>query len=260
MNRLENKHLAGHSNRYFLNDPVPVLDFRVNTSMYHIYTVDDDGNVTIYGTESPKAYCYAPMTQYFVHDYDPLNEQFRIPVDKTTNQLAELMPTGPLLDYLRAPYQYQQLNETLGNRQILQLREQEVMKDHKRMEEIAKQERLMHDQNEQALRETANQDMLDDIEDPEPAEEGDNDEFNLVVSESESESDDNDEDGLYEDEVPIVSGRRVIASDSDSEISHTTRQSRQSQTDIYSRQYRPNPRRERRERNDIVREEWVGYV
>lgn len=43
--RMDNVHTAGHSNRYFLNDPVPILDFRFCRERNSIIGVDDDGSV-----------------------------------------------------------------------------------------------------------------------------------------------------------------------------------------------------------------------
>lgn len=43
------------------------------------------------------------MCQYFACDADPILENSRIPVDAATKQLCELVPNGPLLDYLRMP-------------------------------------------------------------------------------------------------------------------------------------------------------------
>ena len=43
--RISNTHFAGHSNRYFLNDPVPILDFRFTRGSQHILAVDDDGSL-----------------------------------------------------------------------------------------------------------------------------------------------------------------------------------------------------------------------
>ena len=46
--RVKNVHLAGHSNRYFLNDPVPVLDSRIACKDGMICAVDDDGCISLY--------------------------------------------------------------------------------------------------------------------------------------------------------------------------------------------------------------------
>lgn len=269
LSSFKNIHKAGHSNRYFLDDPVPVLDFQLNLRLQQVYIVDDDGGITILGTGSAKEYRYTPSTQYFTHDADHLDDRSRIPYDIITHQRAEDLPIGLLLDYLRAPYQYQQLDGTVSTQQYLQLREQEVARNNKRLEEIAQEERQMHNQNEVALQGLDNQDILDEVEEGEAIEEGDNDEFRIDLSE-ENESDDDvdeesdDDDGLYDDETQQVTTvrRRVIPSDDESTVSRSTRQSRTShptqrdQTDLYNRPYRTTHRRERRERreqNDIVR-------
>ena len=82
------------------------------------------------------------MCQYFACDADPILEISRIPVDAATKQLCELVPNGPLLDYLRMPYQTQQLREEVSPSQWLELREQEVSQSDKRMKETAQQERV----------------------------------------------------------------------------------------------------------------------
>lgn len=249
INRMENLHLLGHSNVYFLNDFVPVLDFCVNTRLHQVYTVDHDGAILIYGTDAPKTYCYAPVTQYFAHDYEKLNEMYRLPIDMATNQPAERLAPGPLIDYLRAPYQYQQVDPSVCNQQWLQLREQEVSRNKKRMEEIAREERSTHDQNENALRETDDQEMLDEVDEPEAVEEGE--EFETPSEESESEED-NEGDGLYEEEAVIQPQEELDLSEEESIHSHTTRLSRQSRQSMDNRANRSSTRRERVFRNDIV--------
>lgn len=94
-----------------------------------------------YGLDAVENYRYTPMCQYFASDYESLVENTRIPLDSSTNQLAELIPNGPLLDYLRMPYQFQQQRE-IPTYQWLELREQEVKANDKRMEETAQQERV----------------------------------------------------------------------------------------------------------------------
>lgn len=141
----------GHSNRYFLNDPVPVLDSRIGVKEGIVCAVDDDGCILLYaslgwvkdryGLDAVENYRYTPMCQYFASDYESLVENTRIPLDSSTNQLAELIPNGPLLDYLRMPYQFQQQRE-IPTHQWLELREQEVKANDKRMEETAQQERV----------------------------------------------------------------------------------------------------------------------
>ena len=82
------------------------------------------------------------MCQYFACDADPILENSHIPIDAATRQLCELVPNGPLLDYLRMPYQTQQLREEVSASQWLELREQEVRESDKRMQETAQQERV----------------------------------------------------------------------------------------------------------------------
>lgn len=48
IDRIHNVHTAGHSNRYFLNDPVPVLDSRIASNDGMICAVDDDGCISLY--------------------------------------------------------------------------------------------------------------------------------------------------------------------------------------------------------------------
>lgn len=43
--RIVNAHTAGHSNRYFLGDAIPMLDFRFCRDCDLIVGVDDDGDV-----------------------------------------------------------------------------------------------------------------------------------------------------------------------------------------------------------------------
>lgn len=254
MFRIQNIHLAGHSNRYFLNDPVPILDFRVNKRLHQVYAVDDDGCLTLYGCDSPRAYSLVPMTQYFVHDYDPLLP-YRNPLDRSTNLPVEQMELGPLLDYYRAPYQFNQVGENMSNEQWLQLREQEVARNKNRMEEVAKQERLMHDQTETALRQPENVDLSDDGSE-EPVEEGDNEEFRIALSEeSESEEmeeeEENEEDGMYEEPI-IQTRRRSVLSDTESNHSHSTRVSARTQSEVNTRSTRSANRHERHFVNDMV--------
>ena len=95
-----------------------------------------------YGPDLPENYRLTPMCQYFACDADPILESSHIPIDAATKQLCELVPNGPLLDYLRMPYQTQQLREEVSPSQWLELREQEVRESDKRMKETAQQERV----------------------------------------------------------------------------------------------------------------------
>ena len=49
--RLTNTHFAGHSNRYFLNDVVPILDFHFSNKLKSVVAVDDDGSLIMYSME-----------------------------------------------------------------------------------------------------------------------------------------------------------------------------------------------------------------
>lgn len=92
-----------------------------------------------------------------------------------------------------------------------------------------------------------NQDLLDDIEEPEePAVEPDNDEFSIDLSEEEEEEE--EEDPMYEEDPDQEAPEQIDADQlSDAETTRTSRshqsRPRQQTGDIYSRQYRPNPRR-----------------
>ena len=93
-----------------------------------------------FGCDRPEKYQYAPMTQYFMKDYDPISNECRRPIDPSTHQPVELLPNGPLLDYLRVPYQFQQINETaVSAAQLLALRRQEVAKNRRPTAEAAQQ-------------------------------------------------------------------------------------------------------------------------
>ena len=117
----------------------------------------------------------------------------------------------------------------------------------------------MHDQTETALQVAVNQDLLDDIEEPEePAVEPDNDEFHIDLSEEEEEEEE-EEDPMYEEDPDQEAPEQIDAEQlSDAGTSHTSRShtSRSRQTsDIYSRPYRPNPRRVERNSELIASED-----
>lgn len=117
----------------------------------------------------------------------------------------------------------------------------------------------MHDQTETALQVAVNQDLLDDIEEPEePAVEPDNDEFHIDLSEEEEEEEE-EEDPMYEEDPDQEAPEQIDAEQlSDAGSSHTSRShtSRSRQTsDIYSRPYRPNPRRVERNSELIASED-----
>ena len=82
------------------------------------------------------------MCQYFATDYNPLLENSWIPIDCNSKQLPENIPSGPLLDYLRMPYQFNQQRD-IPIHQWLELREKEVEANTKKMEETAQQERVV---------------------------------------------------------------------------------------------------------------------
>ena len=82
------------------------------------------------------------MCQYFASDYEPLVENTRVPIDIATRQMTELLENGPVLDYLRVPYQFHQLEGQEQSVRWLEVREQEVRSNRRRMEEIAQQERV----------------------------------------------------------------------------------------------------------------------
>lgn len=108
----------------------------------------------------------------------------------------------------------------------------------------------MHDQTETALRVAVNQELLDDIEEPEePVDEPDNEEFSLDLSEEEEEEEE-EEDPLYED-VPENENRRLSNTEHSVDSTSRTRQSRSSQTDIYSRPYRTTGSRRSEHRNEV---------
>lgn len=278
---MDNVHTAGHSNRYFLNDPVPILDFRFCRERNSIVGVDDDGSVLMYdcflvvipsfGCDRPEKYQYAPMTQYFSHDYDPIQYYGdKFPLDPTTRQPLEMVPNGPLLDYLRAPYQFQQLTDpALSTSDCLKERREEVERNWARLKEVAQQERSMHDQTEAAMQQAENQELLDEIE--EASDDGnaeDNDEFKIGLSEEEEEEEEENEMEEEEEEKAGVEKRRVVDSDSDVDIeeleaassvaSRSTRSTRASQPDVYARRYKPNKRREHA--NDAVGTSVCGDV
>lgn len=91
----------------------------------------------------------------------------------------------------------------------------------------------MHDQTETALRVAVNQDLLDEIEEPEePVDEPDNEEFSLDLSEEEEEE-------ALSEEIPDNENQRLSTTEYSVGSTTRTRQSRSSQaTDIYSRPYR----------------------
>lgn len=98
-------------------------------------------------------YRYTPMCQYFVADQEAIQEDSFIPLDANMGVPPERMVNGPLLDYLRMPYQSQQLLRTTAiaaatttMKEYMELRAQEVMANDNRMHEIARQERVRHDQ------------------------------------------------------------------------------------------------------------------
>ena len=219
-----------------------------------------------FGCDRPEKYQYAPMTQYFMKDYDPISNECRRPIDPSTHQPVELLPNGPLLDYLRVPYQFQQISETaVSAAQLMDLRREEVAKNWRRMAEVAQQEKSMHEMTEVAMQQAENQELLDAIEEGEEEEEveengEDNEEFKIGLSE--------------EDEEEMVGRRRVINSDSDVDeaeldgddyaasvpsvrsvrSARTSRSARAGSTsrDVYARPYKT---KRRESRNDEVRED-----
>lgn len=46
--RIENIHKAGHSERYLLNNHIPVIDFRFAVKENMLIATDDDGGVNMY--------------------------------------------------------------------------------------------------------------------------------------------------------------------------------------------------------------------
>lgn len=94
-----------------------------------------------YGVDSKDNYSLAFMYQYFSMDYDALNEEFSYPIDSATNQPAEMLPNGLLLDHLRAPYQFQQLPAE-SQPKWLSYRALEVKENWRRLVEIATDERV----------------------------------------------------------------------------------------------------------------------
>ena len=96
---------------------------------------------TRYGLDTDENYRYTPMCQHFATDYDSLLENTWIPIDSNSKQLAENVPSGPLLDNLRMPYQFHQ-QRNIPIQQWLELREREVKANDKKMEETAQQERV----------------------------------------------------------------------------------------------------------------------
>ena len=106
----------------------------------------------------------------------------------------------------------------------------------------------MHDQTETALRVAVNQDLLDEIEEPEePVDEPDNEEFSLDLSEEEEEE---EEEEALSEEIPDNENQRLSTTEYSVGSTTRTRQSRSSQaTDIYSRPYRTTSSR----RSDTAR-------
>ncbi len=108
----------------------------------------------------------------------------------------------------------------------------------------------MHDQTETALRVAVNQDLLDEIEEPEePVDEPDNEEFSLDLSEEEEEE-------ALSEEIPDNENQRLSTTEYSVGSTTRTRQSRSSQaTDIYSRPYRTTSSRRsdhHSEENDMI--------
>ena len=230
-----------------------------------------------FGCDRPEKYQYAPMTQYFMKDYDPISNECRRPIDPSTHQPVELLPNGPLLDYLRVPYQFQQINETtMSAAQLMDLRREEVAKNWRRMVEVAQQEKNMHEMTEVAMQQAENQELLDAIEEGEEEEEveengEDNEEFKIGLSEEEEQEEAEEEE---EEEEEMVGRRRVINSDSDVDeaeldgddyaasvpsvrsvrSARTSRSARAGSTsrDVYARPYKT---KRRESRNDEVRED-----
>ena len=101
-----------------------------------------------YGLDQAENYRYTPMCQYFVADQEAIQEDSFIPLDANTGVPPERIANGPLLDYLRMPYQSQQLLRTTTTtttmKDYMELRAQEVMANDNRMHEIARQERVSH--------------------------------------------------------------------------------------------------------------------
>ena len=93
-----------------------------------------------YGVEPVENYRYAPMYQYFACDLEAIDDRSFIPFDKNSGLPPEQIPNGPLLDYLRMPYQFQQVYQAITIQQSLEMREQEVMVNDTKMHEIARQE------------------------------------------------------------------------------------------------------------------------
>ena len=46
--RIENIHNAGHSERYLMNNHIPVIDFRFAVNENMVIAADDDGGVNMY--------------------------------------------------------------------------------------------------------------------------------------------------------------------------------------------------------------------
>ena len=87
------------------------------------------------------SYSLSFMYQYFSLDNGPILEESRYPIDHASETPCELIPNGPLLDYLRAPYQYQQIPAEI-DASWASYRESEVKENWNRLVEVAREERV----------------------------------------------------------------------------------------------------------------------
>ena len=76
-------------------------------------------------------------------------EESRYPIDHASETPCELIPNGPLLDYLRAPYQYQQIPAEI-DASWASYRESEVKENWNRLVEIAREERVGKERGSEA--------------------------------------------------------------------------------------------------------------
>ena len=81
------------------------------------------------------------MYQYFSLEYDPIVEASRCPIDQASETPCENIPNGPLLDYLRAPYQFQQIPAEI-DASWMSYRESEVKENWNRLVQVAQEERV----------------------------------------------------------------------------------------------------------------------
>lgn len=90
---------------------------------------------------SKSDYALSFMCQYFAQEYNPLVEDSRYPIDSASNTPCELLPNGPLLDYLRTPYHFQQLPAEIAA-SWASYRESEVKENWAKLVRVAQEERV----------------------------------------------------------------------------------------------------------------------